>query len=439
MNTHFLAGYAKVNYTPDFPVGLAGYGGDDARITTDVVMPVCITCVAVTEEDTTVLLYTVDTCGLRLHHARTFREAVCAATGVPAENIFFGATHCHNGPSMSPDSKPSVAKTVERMGDAAVEAAKTALADRAKAEILAASPEIKGMNFTRHYRLADGTRTTSNTGMKKDAAIAGHLGPSDSHMVLVKFAREEKKDILLVNWQAHPDSAKQIGFASIAPGWIGPMRDTLEADSGALVAYFTGASGNQTTDSRIPQFKHGLSWREYGEKLAHMASAALSELKPVEGTGIRTARTMLDVEVNHTEDHKLEQAKEVAAVMAAEGKEAALALCRRYGFSTPRHAAGAIMRAGMEKTDRLELNAFRIGSIGFANNTCETFSDQGLFIKHYSPYEYTFVITGNRSYLAAAPAYDYHAYEAVGGSGYYIRGTAEKMADRMVHLLEEVK
>lgn len=433
------AGYGKVNITPDFPVGLAGYGGDDARRTTHVVMPVYITCVAVTEGDSTVLLYTVDTCGFRLRHARAFRDAICRATGVPVENIFFGATHCHNGPTMSPDSDPSVAKTVKLMMDAAVEAAKIALADRASAEILAAKPEIKGMNFTRHYRLVNGKRTTSNTGMRKDDPIAGHMGPSDSHMVLVKFAREEKKDILLVNWQAHPDNAKEIGFTSIAPGWIGPMRDTLEADSGALVAYFTGASGNQAMKSRIPQLTHGLSWREYGEKLAHLAAAALPELKQVEGTGIRTARTMLDVEVNHTEDHKLEQAKEVAAVMAAEGREAALALCRRYGFTTPRHAAGVRMRAGMEKTDQLELNAFRIGGIGFANNTCETFSDQGLFIKNYSPYEYTLVITGNRSYLAAAPAYDYQSYEAVGGSGYYVRGTAEKMADRMVHLLEEVK
>ena len=45
----------------------------------------------------------------------------------------------------------------------------------------------------------------------------------------------------------------------------------------------------------------------------------------------------------------------------------------------------------------------------------------------------------NTPFLAGYAKVNYTPDFPVGGSGYYVRGTAEKMADRMVHLLEEVK
>jgi hypothetical protein len=86
----------------------------------------------------------------------------------------------------------------------------------------------------------------------------------------------------------------------------------------------------------------------------------------------------------------------------------------------------------------LELSAFSIGDIGFVTNTNETFSDQGLFVKENTPFTHTFIITGNRGYLACREAYEYYAYEALGWSGYYVEGTAEKMGSCWVDLLREI-
>ena len=36
------------------------------------------------------------------------------------------------------------------------------------------------------------------------------------------------------------------------------------------VAYFTGASGNQNADSKIPEEAHGLDWIGYGTKLGQI-------------------------------------------------------------------------------------------------------------------------------------------------------------------------
>lgn len=432
-----LTGFAKVDYTPDFGVGLAGYGGDFDRRSTQVVAPVYITCVAARQDGTTALLYTVDTCGLRIEHNRRFRKLITAAVGVPDTHIFFGAIHGHNCPTMVPEDEPTVAKTLELMDVAVVKAAKLALEDLAETEIFGAKPELPGMNFTRHYRMEGGVRLmTSN--FRRDIPIAGQLGPSDCQMVLVKFVRKGKKDIVLVNWQTHPDHAKDIGFSSIAAGFVGPLRDRLEKISDCHVAYFTGASANQSPLSLIPEQANGLPWDVYGDVLARKAYAAFGQMRPIRGSGIKTARAILPVKINHSDDYRAVQAKEVLDAKTAGDTEKAKELRQAYGFVTDIHAIGVWMRSHMEENDELELNALRIGGVAFACNTCETFSDQGIHIKNYSPYEYTMMVTGNRSYLASKQAFDYNAYEAVGGSAYYERGTAENMADKLLELLVEL-
>ena len=438
MGSSLFAGFGKIDYTPDFGVGLSGHGGDFNRRSTGVVAPVYITCVAARQEDVTALVYTIDTCGFRREHGEQFRAAIEAATGVPAGFIIFGATHGHNCPSMAPESEPTVAKTLEIMENAAVEAAKAAIADLAPAEIFGAKPVIPGMNFTRHYRLPNGRRTTTNSGMRWDIPLAGHLGPSDPQMVLVKFARAEKPDIILANWQAHPDDAKDIGFDKISPGWPGPFRDRLEKFSGCHVAFFQGASGNQVRDSLIPQLSHGLPWDVYGFHLARKAYAAFNQFVPLEFDGIQADRCILPAGYKHEDEDKLALCEQILEINRTEGRQAALAVCRANGLTTPNHAAGILMRAEFGEIGKLELSALRIGPVAFAVNSCETFSDQGLYIKNYSPFEYTVMVTGNRSYLASEQAHDYHCYEAVGGSGYYERGTAEAMAGRLVALLVEI-
>lgn len=435
MDSQLYAGFGKIDYTPDFGVGLAGYGGDFNRRNTGVVLPVYITCVAARQDGVTALVYTVDTCGFRREHQNQFREAITAATGVEGKYIIFGATHGHNCPTMVPESEPTVAKTLEIMVNAAVQAAKAAIDDLAPAKLFGAKPVIPGMNFTRHYRLVGGRRTTSNSGMRRDAPKTGHLGPNDPQMVLVKFQRQEKPDIVIMNWQAHPDDSQAIGFDQIGSGFIGPVRDTLEQLSGCHVAYFNGASGNQVRDSLIPELSHGLDWKAYGQLLARRAYAAFNQFVPVEADGIFATGAVLPVKVSQAGFDKLELCERIVEVNKTEGRKAALEICRANGLTTPNHAAGILMRSKMEPEGQLELWALRIGQVAFGVNTNETFSDQGLFIKNYSPFEFTVMVTGNRSYLASQQAHDYGAYEAVGGSGYYERGTAEKMADKLVELL----
>jgi len=434
-NKQLLVGFAKVETTPDFQVRLAGYSDDEHRLSQMVVEPIYTTCIAITQGKDTILVYTNDSLSCTHGVAEMIRLEVTAATGIAGEKIFVGATHAHSCPSYAGDAN---ARYRNRWIAGCVQAAKLALADQAPATMLAGTKEFPGMNFVRHFVTANGTPAGSNFGTFKDNPAVGYLSEPDSQMVLVKFEREGlKKPILLVNWQGHPDRGGQIGRFNIAPSYPAPLRDTLSALSGCLVAFFTGADGNTNIDSRVEADKHNLNWREYGIKMAQLAYEFMPELKEMDVSGIETRREMVTVDVDHSWDHMLEQANEVFTLWKSTDKKTGDALGKTYGFTSVYQARAIRSRAAMGKTMELEINAFRIGNLGFTTGTYEMFSEAGIDIKKRSPFDITFVITANSTYAPTEKAYAYRCYEA--DTSFYAPGTAEKLVDRYIALLNEVK
>ena len=419
-------------------MGLGGNSDMETRRSTGFADYIYITCIAATEGEETVLIYTVDNCSVSKAVVDQLREAVTAKTGIAPGKIFVGATHSHSCPSLVwPDEAGT--KFSGMVMEAAATAATDALADRSAATLLAATPTIEGMNFVRHYKLSDGSYAGPNFGDFFGKTIEAHAAEPDRQMVLLKFDRgEEKKSVLMVNWQAHPDSSADIGYTTIAASWIGPLRDTLEAESGCHVAYFTGASGNTVISSSIPALNHGIAtWREYGVKMGQLAADALDQLQPVEGTGIKTTGTMLDVKVDHSWDPMLTQANEAYDLWKSMGKEAGDAKGKEYDFSSVFQARAIRTRASMAATEQLEVNAFSIGGVGFTTGTYEMFSTSSMYVKENSPFQVTFIITGNNGYIPSAEAFDYRCYEA--DTGLYAKGVAEKLAENYVKMLKSLQ
>lgn len=428
-------GFAKIDITPDFEVGLAGYSDATTRKNTDdPVTQIYATCIAATSGDETVLIFTVDTVQMRDDRQKELRVFISSATGVADDHIFMGATHSHNCPD--PASRTYNAFLKDKM----VAVAKEAMADRSEATVLTATPTIEKMNSVRHFLLKDGTYAGSNFGdmyNAKNPPVA-QAAKADNQMVLVKFDRgTEKKPVLMMNWQAHPDSAKQIGYNSIAASWIGPLRDKLTEDTGMLVAYFTGASGNVNKDSRISGETNSFAWRQYGEELARLTEEHLDELKPVEGTAIHATRALETVNIDHSWTPMLPEAMDVWNTWESGDTTAANAMAIRSGFTSAFQARAIIARAKMQKTAKLEVGAFSIGGVGFVTGTYEMFSSASLYIKENSKFDTTFVITGCYNYIPDRAAFEYRCYEA--DTGYYEKGTSEQLSAKMVELLNQFK
>ena len=431
------AGFGKANITPSYTVGLGGYSDAESRASEGFVDYIYAICVAVKSGDETILIYTIDTCGLSKGDQDPIRQRVSAETGIAKEKIFIGATHGHNCPGLN-NNYPNATKYIEDFYKGIAKAGADALADLAPATLSQAQAEHEGMNFIRHYTLDDGTFVDNSGANGNEDRIVGHPSPTDPQMTVLQFDRgENKKGILMVNWQAHPDDASSIGYNTISPGFIGPMRNKLEQDSGMHVAYFTGASGNQNHNSKMPSERLSYSWNEYGEKLAELAYGMLESLEAVEGTAIKSSHYILEANVDHSWDHMLPQANEVYEVWKTKGKEAGDALGKQYGFSSSYQARAIRSRANMGMYIAMEMFAFCIGDVGFTTGTYEMFSDNSLYVKENSPFETTFVITGCSSYVPSEIAYSYRGYEA--DTGFYAKGTGEQLANQYVTMLNDLK
>ena len=429
-------GFSKVQITPEYSVGMDGHSNAETRFSEGFQDHIYITCIAVSEGEETILLFTVDNLAMSNSKAEDLRKLVTGATGIVGEKVFVGATHDHSAPALG--SGTAGKKYYQEMLLWGLQAAEEALADRAPATALATTTHVPGMNFIRHYLMNDGTYAGSNFG-SYSTGIKDYARETDDRMILVKFDREgDKKDVLMVNWAAHPDYGGGLSETIISADFPGALRDKLGKDSDTLVAYFTAASGDQNPKSKIVADNHGLeSYKEYGEKLAEFAYNALADLKPVEGTTIKTNRVMFDVEVDHSLDHMAVQARTVYDHWKSTTKAAGDSLAKELGLKGVYQARGILSRVKMDKTITLELNTFRIGDLGFFTGTYEMFSTTGKYARDNSPFANTFIITGCSSYIPCKEAYDYDSYEAV--SAYYARGTAEKLAEQYVKMLNDIQ
>ena len=432
------AGFGRVNVTPDYPVSLAGYGNYDKRISTGYMDYLYVTCIAVTDGNDTILMYTMDqTSASYTGLYEAFLGAITEATGVPIDKIFIGATHTHGAPVITYGSENNK-RYMQEVLAAAGQAGQEALKDLAPCQMLQTATNVKGMNFVRHYKVADGTYYGSNFGDATPGLVA-HVREPDDQLILLKFDREEgKKDILFVNWQAHPDHTAWNDYNTITSDFVGVMREVLEQDTGMLVGYYGGASGDLNPFSEIPEVNHGLSMYQYGETMAQYAMDALASMTPVEGTSVKTVSKTHTFTINHDWDHLITQAREVQAENNKNGRDAANKLAVEYGMSSVYHANAITSLVNQGQTEDRVLDAFCIGNIGFIQAKCEMFSASAKYIKENSPFALTAVIASNNTYIPTEEAYtDYRCYES--DTSLFVKGSAEKMNQDFVDMLNSLK
>ena len=191
-------GYGRADITPRESVPLRGYGSTSNRMSQRVLDPLMATCLAVTDEHgESVLLFALDLTGASEYWVPRFAPAISKATGVPCFRIFGSGSHTHSAPDYSNKEKDSIPRYLDLLEERLVAAAMAAMADRTPVQIFAARAETTALNFVRRYILEDGTPAGDNYGNFSDAPITEHESEVDNQLQLIKFSREEGKDIIM--------------------------------------------------------------------------------------------------------------------------------------------------------------------------------------------------------------------------------------------------
>lgn len=438
----FRVGYSRVNITPTEDVNMGGYGNTDRRLSNSVLSYMYITCVAVTDEnDQTLLLMPTDLGGIQLSWSEPARDLVSKSTGVPYENIIMGATHNHTSPDPAYPKNPANTRYYNDLPMKIRQAAVEAMADRKPATIETTRTYTDKLNHVRHYIMPDGQYSGDNHNTLLDRTGVQHVKDPDNEMQLIRFAREDAKDVWLVNWQAHLHRSGGSKKYYLTADVNGEFRDNLEAlEEDCLFAYLNGGGGNINTTSWIDELNVTKDFRETGKALAETAYAAKDTFQSVE-PGLISVKTMtFSSEVNHATDYMLEDAQKINE-MWTQTRDATSVInaAMELGMYSPFHAQAIVSRAKMGATYELDISAATIGNIGFISAPYEMFDTNGQQIKEQSPYDMTFVVAysnGHQGYVPSEAAYDYGCYEA--DTTKYAKGAGEKLVTAYLTMLEEL-
>ena len=384
-------GFGRADITPDFKMPLQGYPGPQNRIYARILDPIYATCIAFSDGESTVLLYTLDLTGSCWDAVALAKTDIQNELGVPFKSIMVSCTHNHSSPSLV--DSPNRERYVQLLRDQMLQAAKDAIADLKTANLYSGSVEAEGLNAVRHYMLSDGSVCGDNFGDTEGKSYTGHVGKPDQQLQILRFAREDGKDIVLSNWQAHPHRTGGEMVLDLSSDIVGPMRSFVEETMDCHFAYFTGASGNLNSTSRIGSENAAMDYVSHGIQLGQYACLAMTDMTPV-----ATGKVQI-TEVNYAPINK---------VSGKEGSE-------------------------------VEMHGISIGDAAFAIVPYEMFSQSGEYIKENSPFKTTFVVTCanyDGGYMPVEANYDYNGEESYEGSKCeYVKGTAEILADQYVQLL----
>ncbi len=438
-----LIGFAKESMMPEGGINLSGSGNQAHRISTGFTDYVYATCLAITENGTTVLLYSTDTLSARENWTEEARELINEATGVPTTHIQIGGTHTHSGPAVG-GGEPLVLAWKPIYMDALVNAAKNAIADQAPTTMYGAKVQTEQMTFVRHHLMEDGSYAGSNFG-DYSKGIVDYATEADEEMTLIKMDREgDKKDILLMNFQAHPCYGSGNNALDISADFIGSTRDAVERETGMHFIYFTGASGNLNSFSQIAEHNgpHSKNRILYGERLAKYAIDALPGMTtPIEGAGVKTTRADIEYKSNDYGQDRLAEAQEIAKQFTLTGDASmCTALAKQKGFHSVYECNGIVNCSRYPATGEFELNVCSFGGVGFIAAPHEMFCDTGKYIKENSPFAFTIISTTTNAYNNYFPtkeAYEYGCYESF--TARFASGIAEDMQVKYVEMLKEVQ
>lgn len=415
------AGIAVREITPQTPQRMSGYFSE--RIGTGTHDPLLAKAVYFRQGDTEAAVIVCDLIGVSEEITARIREAVEAASGIPADHIAIAATHTHTGPlyfgalsdlfheravaiegADAYDPALFAAFLVEQAAGAVSEAKAAAV----PVALRHGATEQHGLSFNRRFYLRDGT-VRFNPG-KLNPDIVREAGPIDPELgMLMLEPVEEGAPTLLYTFALHLDTVGGTEYGGDYPAVVHNL--LREAVHPGLRAVFgiapCGDVNHVDVRHREPQKGPGEAAR-IGRTLAATMHNALPTLREEASPALRVARTVIEAEAKAFDDTAVVWAEDTLVNIA----DASIPFLEKV-------EASAVMdtRARYGETVPLEAQVIQLGSaIALVFLPGEIFVESGLHLKHASPFETTLVFTlanGAPAYIPPTQAFEEGSYETV--------------------------
>ena len=434
----FKVGYDRQDISPTGDI----YLKDGTHMTT-VLDPIYATCIAVNDGENTALIFTIDIQNMITGPYNNARNIISKATGVPVDNIVLSATHTHSAPQPTvPTGKTQNVRWDLQFYNALQKAAKNAIEDLSDAEIHVGAVIAKDMSFVRRWYLSDGSPSGIWRQNYSNKDRVSYESDSDDLCQLIRFVREDKKDVLLTSWGIHFASAINAAQSAVSADINAYVRPkTEELDDDVLFAFYVAPSGNIGLGPYVEGTGTYYSYGKMANDLAKMIVAEQDNLTRVDAGKITAEVQNYTVKVRKDTADVVAKAKAAAEeigsmdIMSSE----CYAICAKYGFDSEKEVNSIIKRNRAERgdSDNIQLTALSFGDIGFAGVPYEMFDTNGVEIREASPFKVTIVLTacgGSYGYVPSALAVPNGGYEVYSSPWEF--GTGELVAQKLVAMLE---
>jgi hypothetical protein len=427
------AGFARLEVTP--PLGICMQGYYHERRAVGIRDPLYVNAVAFGDGERTAVALSLDVIGINQEECDVCRRTIAARTALPYEAVFVACTHTHTGPVVCDGLYPKDPSYNDILFRRLADAAALAVADLQPAAFSMARRTLEGIAFIRRFRMKDGT-TRTNPG-RHNPQVEGPIGAPDDSVQLVRITRGTAPEILLVNFQVHPDVIGGYSFSADFPGFV---RTTVEGALGnTRCLYFNGAQGDTNhinTEAPAWDANGGYEHSQHmGRSIAGAVLQMYGKTEAVAGDRVGYLQRSIEVPSSRVGAALVREAETVIALHEA-GRDAEIP---ETGMGVVTLVAEAYARKNLEHGPdliTLYVSALVCGGIAITGAPGEPFTEIGRQVKAASPYALTLYCccaNGCEAYFPTRDAYAEGGYEA--RSSTFRAGVAEALIEHSVAVL----
>ncbi len=391
-----------------------------------------LTSVAISDGENIVLMLSLDLRGAEPTMVKSIKNTVNKKYGIPTENVIVNTTHNHAGPDMGNTSNGSIIRWYQALNSkylpTAVEAS---LRDLSAATMFKGTADSTGLNFVRR-------------GTQNGEQLIAHETEADHEMRVVKFEREGKKPVVMVNWQCHPASSYGGGNnATVNTDFIHQFRQLSEQKYNINFAFYQGGAGDVTYSSHtVSETPLATGTDNVGKALANVLGKALNDMTSIATGKIRVAHSEFEQPLHSLSERDIEYTQKYSSSRSESEQAQILA---ESGFASRweinRNSKLINYSKKGQTTEKLPHTAIAIGDeFAIATAGYEMFHQSGSQVRNASPFAFTFSLgytDQNLGYIPTDLGFRNGGYEVY--SCIFRRGTAENCVNEMIRLLNEVK
>ena len=444
----FRFGTAIREITPAYPVWLCGYSARDHK-SSGVAEPIYLGCMAVGNDEKTVLVVTCDLLGIRSHVCEQLYDLLEHETGIGYPDVLLSCSHTHFAPVLHSEAFTSPQVDIVDPDPRFVIDFKTKLVEAARESIRNMQPgrlqtvrlHVPQVLFNRRTVAEDGSVQESFLYPTNPRAYA--FGPTDTELAVLRLTDETGVGAVLVNFGCHPVTGGEVqerDHYKVSADYPSYLRRTVAEQYGCPVFFTLGAAGDA-----VPINRYGDCRQRIGSVLGNTVVLAERLYAVEDHPDVRTDSLALDVRTIIQTDRsaaemEYEQAKAQFAAMWNDPDLNRANGAYRAASETFSRNLTALLRSRLYPNNRytVKVQFLTVGCTTLIGLPFEVLSEISLKVKERFPSSILVSCAGGyQGYLPLAYEYERGGYEASEESTHFMPGTADRLLEAILGWLEK--